>query len=366
MGGEAEEGPQIVTVDPRHLRRYGLLAGYFFLSLYVMTVFTIGQGFGLGIDRVERIMHGGAPRPVPYRMLVPTLSRIGIALVPGSVEERMRPLLISIRDSEPGRLIVAQRYKGEGHPPNLQDERIVETAVVTVIIYAFLLAFIAMLHRLAREVIPGSPAFAATAPLVALFWLPVFCANWAYSYDFAELFFSCACIFLLHRRQWLAYLVTFGLATVNKETSLFLLVFYLAWMWGRLPVRRYLQLGAAQLVVYAAIKGAITLHFADVPGEIMATAHSRQLAHMLGAYGFESAVAMIVVVCLTTWKWRTKPEFLRTGLWMLVPNGLAYFAGSNPGEYRSFYWSLPVVILLVTHTLVGAAGFLERSSADRA
>ncbi len=61
-------------------------------------------------------------------------------------------------------------------------------------------------------------------------------------------------------------------------------------------------------------------------------------------------------MALSAYRWRTKPEFLRCGLWLFVPFTVLFLLGGFPGEYRVFYEVLPILVLLTTASVVELAG----------
>ncbi|MBV8938547.1 MAG: hypothetical protein JO089_01740 [Alphaproteobacteria bacterium] len=331
---------------------YAFAAVYFALSVYVMGVFMVGWEFGGGGDySMHSVLQGRFPRPVIYRQFIPIISNLALHAFPE--QENITRWLIGLRNSELGQRMIHLRFPSA--PAALSDKMIYETSMVLLVIYAMLLAFIFMLYRLAAALMPDSRAYALTAPVIALLLIPVFAIRYAYAYDFAELFFSCACFLLLYRRRWSAYLACLAIATLNKETTIFIICFYFAWHWQFLPKRRYVRLGLAQVLVYAAVKGSLTLYYSDHPGFMVQHTFVDNVFYFV-QYNYVHFVAALVTAALLAYRWPHKPLFLRAGLLMSALNFAAYLLWCNPGEYRDLYWGMPVMILLAAHTLAQLTG----------
>lgn len=209
---------------------------------------------------------------------------------------------------------------------------------------------------------PASPAYARASPIVMLLIMCTLHGSFAYSYDYAEILFSTALLYLLMKGRWQAYILCFALGTYAKETAMFAIFFYAINAYPRLPFRQYIGLGLLQICIFAAIRAAIVHYFADLPAaydENQAYSGSLQL-NFLYLFNYNdnySLASFAVMIILMTYRWYDKPLFLRSALWMLVPNGAAYFLTCTPGEYRDLLWSMPVIGLLVTHSIVTMAGF---------
>ena len=323
----------------------------FVWAAYVMIPFALGAA-GSGYTGLDTSPYGTPARPMVYRVLMPAVARTVLHLIPAAVEIPATKQLIAWRDSEQGRVFVKTYFKRQ---PPLADGIIFETAVVFCVCYVTLLAFLAMLYGFARALFPESLAYALLAPVLALQLLPIFSINNAYIYDFAELFFACALPTLLLKQRFRWYGAVFALATLNKETTLFMIVFFAAWGYGRIPFRLFLRLLLAQCVIYGIIKSAITLYFRDYPGELIGPpvtlAGNLQWIMQWGDYKF-----ILLAIMLMAYRWKEKPPFLRAALPMLLAHTCVYLTLCVPGEYRDFYWSLPVMLLMIVHSLVAGVG----------
>jgi hypothetical protein len=330
---------------------------YAFLSLYVLTIFSITNEFGT--DWI-----GHETRPVAYRPLILNITTVLDWIVPEAVKDHARPYLLSAIESDLASALISRNYT-EPAKLALSEPRIVWTAELLLVVYLTLLSSVWMVFALAKALLPGSPATVLIAPVLTLLLLSIFHGTYGYTYDYAELFFSAALLYLLFRQRWGLYLLCFALATYNKETSLFTIFFYFLFYASRLPRRRYIVLGVAQLALYAAIRAGIMHYYADLPsvfGDEGAYIHTwrENLLYLFTYNNFNDLVNLIVMVVLLTYRWWEKPLFLRAALWMLPANAAAYFLACHAGEYRDFLWCLPVLVILAAHSLACMAGFHKK------
>ncbi len=316
-------------------------------SAYVMVPFAIGAT-GSGYTGLDSYPYGTPSRPMVYRVLMPMVMKAALHLVPDAVERPVKAQLISWRDSDEGKAFVKKYFLRK---PPLDDGQIFESAAVLCVCYVTLLMFLGMLYMLARAMFPESTSYALLAPFVALQVLPILTVNNGYIYDFSELFFSCLLTWLMLKGRYCVYLIAFAIATLNKETTLFMIVFFAAYVFRKVPFRQYRNLMLAQCVLYVAIKGALMLYFASYPGELIGpkvtVAGNLHYLWQWGDYKF-----LLFALALMAYRWTQKPAVLRAGLPMLLVHWGIYFAICVPGEYRDLYWSLPAMLLLMTHSLV--------------
>lgn len=326
------------------------------LSLYVMAVFFIGSNLGAdnGAWNTPRL------RPYAYRQLITEIANSISYLLPEGVWHALEIALQWVRDSSFGQRLIATRYPLSSLPLPLQNDHLVDTFILMLVIYAALIAFLWALYKTARSLFPDSYAYAYCAPLLALLLLPVTAVKYGYSYDFAELFFSTYCFYLLYQRRWLPYLVWFALATFNKGTNIFIVVFFVMYFYSRLPWRTYLQLLAAQILLWGSITLLITSIFADREGVMFTHAVYvwSNLFYTWG-YGYYGVLAVLASVILIVSHWQEKPEFLRVSVGMVLANFVVFFVICIFDEARDMYWSYPVLLLLASHTLVRGSGLNE-------
>lgn len=351
-----------MTLPPPTVIRRGVFAlffgAYLLLSLFTMLAFMKGAQFGGNATVAEEL---ATPRPpIAYRVLVPAISDALYKIIPEETKPFLTAQLVQWRDSNFARRIFPWPNNQPWAWPMLMEKNIVRALVNMCVCYISLLAFLYALYRLAAALMPESELYALTAPLLALIVLPAFAARYGYTYDFAELFFSCACLYLLLKERWVAYLGCFLLAMFNKENAGFTIIFFMLWFYPRLSAKRYLSLATVQWLIFSVVKIGLALYFIDRPNRYVGGAYvlrlEDQIVYTLG-YDYHSVLCLMMTFVLLTFRWQEKPAFLRTGLVIFASIVPVYWLTCNPGEYRDFYWALPPMLLLATHTLIQLSGF---------
>jgi len=335
-------------------RKAFLLAAFvasLWMAVYAMGPFAIGAT-GSGYTGLDSYPYGTPSRPMVYRVMMPVVARAVLAVVPQAVEKAATQRLVEWRDRDETQGMIKKLFL---RAPPLKDGQIFESAVVMVISFVALLMFLAMLYVLALTVFPESIAYALLAPVLAVELLPLLMVNNAYIYDFTELFFSCLLTYYMLKGRYRAYLFAFALATLNKETTLFMIVYFAAYMFGKVPVRTFQMLMLAQCVVYGAIKGGLILYFASYPGELIGPPVTvAGNLYYLWQWGDWKYVALCFAAM--AYRWKDKPASLRAGMPMVAVHWLVYIVICVPGEYRDLYWSLPVMALMITHSIIKLLG----------
>lgn len=345
---------QLISLFTRQRMVFWLfMLAYLLLSLQVLAVFFHGSEFATNYMRHDQ-------RPVMLRALIPLVSDTLNGLIPDSIRPALAAPLLSLIEWQP--IVKLIRAAPQRFAWVLEPNEIVATGVRMAVVYLSLVAFLAMFYRLASSLLPGSRAYALFAPMLALLIMPVCYQSFGYTYDFADLFFSCALLYLLHKQRFTQYLAVLALATFNKETSLFTIFFFAIYFIDYLPRRNYLLLLGAQLATYAAIKGGLEWHYAAYPflpwppenGQVLRL--NDNISYVLNYLFFYSVLGLVAVFLLLTYRWEEKPVFLRRAIPMFGLNVLVCFFMNSPGEFRNWLWGMPPLVLLATHSLLSANG----------
>jgi hypothetical protein len=72
----------------------------------------------------------------------------------------------------------------------------------------------------------------------------------------------------------------------------------------------------------------------------------------LDPYSISQFLALIILGVAIIYDWENKPEFLRHSILIICPLIVLTFFFGCLDEYRDYYEVYPIVILLVTHTVV--------------
>ncbi len=318
---------------------------YGVVALAVMTDFLLHSGVNLNpLARLESMMDGSANRPFVYRALVPALVSAVNAVTPEPVIEAIERSL--------GQGPVSARLMRNF----LQEEGRAYPALWAILLmFGSLAGYGVLLHRLAQRLFADSPIVAWISPLLGLVIIPAF-ARQGYIYDFPQLFLFTLCLYLMAGRNWLAFLLAFGVTCFNKETTVLILMTYLLYYRGKLSRRNFVGYGLAQLAIFAAVKMVLSWWYAHNPGDDMELWFFIHLMFLKRDLLHPAVPVLVGGLALSAYRWHAKPEFLRCGLWLFVPFTVLYLMGGFPGEYRVFYEVLPILVLLTTASAVELAG----------
>lgn len=330
---------------------------YIILSAYVVARFAIVSNFGDSWrgTRLSDMVQGTAERPYVYRVLVPWMIGAADRLMPEFVQEAAGDALMSLKTSPVITPFITDKYnlRMVFEQPELMHLRVAMLLVVTLLLAGYIVA----LYKLGRALFPGEWAMALFMPVLGLLLPPALAYPTMYTYDFAVLFLSTCCYYCLAAGKWRWYYVWFILACINKETSVFLLLFYSLWYFPRMETKRFITHWACQFILFVAIRGAIYHAYADNPGEFLKSDYFNwQLITLLTGYDYADVIVYCAAALLLTCGWQQKPLFARYGLSIFALMLGAFIIFGRPEEYRVFYDILPLLIVLATHTLVSYTG----------
>jgi len=316
--------------------------GNLILALTVLLVLNWYMRFGgLGTSDQGRYMIGGmvygtAHKPFVYRALLPQTVRVVTRLVPPSVGEW------AIAAPWIGETI-ARFDLGESYP--------VEGLLMIVGIAAFLAAYPLALLSLAQATIPklDSPWTA----VVALLLLP-FSLFKGQFYDLPQLTLFTLSLALLAQAKWRPYLVGLFFTSLNKETSVFLVVVFVLYYWERMERFQFWKLLGAQCLIYGAIRAWLTWAFWDNPGaplEWHLFDHFYSPNEMAWLFAWMSLPVLCLAAALVAYRWQDKPLFLRRAVLLIVPLAVLYLLFGFPFEFRTMLEVYSPAFLLAAGSL---------------
>ena len=325
------------------------------LALIVFILFLRTSQIGVnGKATFEKVLTGTAYRPYIYRQLLPIAASALSPYVDGMWALRLG------RQSE--RVLGDRFFRGQLNG-RLYPRQVV---LILAMMYLSLAAFPATMWFLARELGYGWKA-RYLMPVAALLTTTVF-FGYGYMYDFTVLFLFTLGLWLMYRRAWIAYLLVFALGTLNKETTLFLVLIFALYYWHRLPRRRLWSLTAAQLGIFALIQGALRYRFRNNPGATVEWHLPDQIATYQGIFMHApwwmaaSLVGLALIALAVIRSWKQKPEFLRVALTPLPFFVVLMLLWGYPLEGRAAMEMLPVLALLM---LPPPSGVVSRGIAAR-
>ena len=265
-----------------------------------------------GQDAPENLVAGSATTPYQFRVLLPWIVRAGVAthLIEPSV--------------------VAERTAFGA----------IETVFLVLLAYVFR-RYLALFIQ--DHVVASIAALSIYAVLPFNYFNYVF-----YPYDIpAALFFTLGLI-LLHRRNWALFYPVFIAATMNRETSIFLVAATVFVFFDSCSRRTLALLVSSQLLIWVAIKTGLWLLYGDNYG--------------VGLFFCQLRVNVLTIVtfriraisALSTWGWlwvavvmghrRIADPFLRRNLWLVPLFVVAMLIVGFVLEVRIYGDVLPIVL----------------------
>lgn len=310
-----------------------LLALCFFVFAIYLNVTNIGSNQRASL---LKMMAGTADLPFQSRVLVPAIIKILTNVLPVNLFSQIEfPLFATAIN-------------------NLSDHT-PETLPAWLAVFLMLAALIGSvfaLQLLMRKLGFPSRAIYFWSALYPLTFMVFFLA--AYIYDFPSLFLFSAALYTLappkpneshSLHKWLLYLVLFSLATLNKETSLLLLLVYALVYFGKLKTAEFVQWATAQAVIYAGVRYWLLNLYSNNPGSAVEYYWPLYLEYPLLL--LISLLALVLLCFFIVRGWNSKPLFLRRALVISAPLVLLYFLFGYPLEIRVFLEAYPVVYLLL-------------------
>jgi len=269
---------------------------------------------------LEPMMDGIGPRPFVYRVLTPFIVRVI------SMAFNIPPLF--------GALIV---------------------------MYLSLLGFALTMPSLIKIFLPEGNFLKPS--LMAPLGLVPFLLVHRQVYDFPTLFLFTLALFFLAKKNFRGYLPVFIFAVLSKETSLFLLFFFLLQFNG-MERKRFIFLAAVQLVFYALIRLALIYVFRDNPGSVVEF-HLYEhmgvyLHYWLAALALLASAIGIIYICIMIPL--DEANFIRNSIIAIGgPTLILYFFLGMPFEIRIFLEAYPSIFLAVLLAVRFSLGHTEES-----
>lgn len=169
-------------------------------------------------------------------------------------------------------------------------------------------------------------------------------------YDIATVMFFAFSLGLLARGKFNNYYMLFFIASLNRETTFLLTVFFLVYFFNRLPRQQYFFGVLYQGFAYIAVKIMLITFYADVPGAVL---YLNPVGVMQGYMDKPVGFALALLVFFSTFlviairRWNEKPVFLRVAFLTIFPIQLIlHILMGYPYEIRVFAEAFPVLLLL--------------------
>jgi len=156
---------------------------------------------------------------------------------------------------------------------------------------------------------------------------------------------------LLARGKFKEFYLLYPLGCMNRETMFLLSIFFAAHYFGKMETFRYLSGLIYQGAVFTGIRLMIMKIFEGNAGQLIYF----QPWHILKEHADHPIMLFLLMVLIAlTWhgvarRWKEKPEFLRSALFVLLPlQVILYLMAGNAFEVRVFAEVWPVVVVMVS------------------
>ena len=192
---------------------------------------------------------------------------------------------------------------------------------------------------------------------VGSFWMPS---------DIPSVFFFTLLLLLLYRRETGWYYVVFAVATLNRETTLFVAATFLFVEWSRRPLREVVLHLGLQALIWTGIKGGLAwgvggrssaegLFQVQLLYNLQDITTFRVFRDFIGNWGF---AWVPVLFCYKS----IQSEFIKRTLWCVPVLVMAMLVVGVLDERRVFGEALPIVLSALCVLIVGLAGIDARPS----
>ncbi len=330
--------------------RYAAAAVY---PLVASAVFVLWLGMDLRLRMIQpgvtawpgsalpEMVDGTAGRPYVQRILLPSIVRAVVAVVPIRTQRRLGRQLVQAGHPLASRTLDALEW---------DQRRVFEYIVAAAIAYGCLVAFPFAVRELHAVAHGARGIDSHLAGLASILGLPLTFQQGGHPfYDPATLVLWATSLRLIASPHRWPYYIAFTLATLNKETAIVLvLVFALYWAGGL--ERIALHIGG-QVGVWLMIRGAIWWAYHMNPGPMFMANAESNLILMVSRVPWPH-YALLGLMLLTASSLGREPRLIRASFCAVGPFVVAYLLVGRFGEVRFFYEVWPVVAILATDTVL--------------
>lgn len=219
-----------------------------------------------------------------------------------------------------------------------------------IIMYISLIGFSFTLMALAKIFLPLS--YASAIALLAPIGLLPFLIYQRHIYDFPTLLVFTLALYFLARNNLGMYILIFTIATLTKETSIFLFVFFLI-QFSSIGAKRILLWSAAQIFIYAILRLGTVFLFRNNAGGMMEF-HLDDHLNMYRQYPEYTVILFLLLFTIAgtaILQKEDKTNFLRNSAIAIGgPTFVLYLLSGMPFEMRIFLEAYPSTFLSIALT----------------
>lgn len=165
------------------------------------------------------------------------------------------------------------------------------------------------------------------------------------------LFFTLAMAFLVKKR-YNAFYALFPIATLNRETTILLTIFFVIYEYKRMPRIHWLLGIMYQVIAYVSIRALTLWVYRDRAGTLIWLTFDQ----IIQSYLSQPVLVSVLLLLTFTWLffvfhgWSNKPKFLRYAFLCIFPlQVLLHLLFGLPFEIRVFVESVPVITCLIAY-----------------
>jgi hypothetical protein len=300
-----------------NLLKAGCLVLVLCMSVYVMMCFMFGSDFfGIGDRSPQALMEYTAPKPHAQRQLVPAIAR-GIFII--TPQSALKPVTDTLHElwwnSSTFSAMVHFRHP-IATPPELNDNHLFIFSLFALIEYSFLLGFAWVMWLLGKQLFPNQLDIQLLGVVTSMAVLPVFCGKYGSACDFPVLFFGALLTLLIAKEKPVLYCVILALATLNKETTFYVMAVYFLYGYQHFSKQKWIFFGVLQVIVYATVRLASYLLVPNPAGSMVdQNGLSAHLQMGWDGYNMPTLLSIAAMMVLFTYRLETKPLVLRCWQW---------------------------------------------------
>ncbi len=271
-----------------------------------------------------KLIEGKAKKPYVYRRLIPDLTKYMDMATPDVIADPLRKVL----------------HK------NLPNEFFGKSGRdwILAYLYANVLAYLSLIFSYFYVIKIKKEVGIKNIYLDIFYFLgiPPF-LYFRYIYDFTTLFlFSASYYYCLKKRDF-KYLIFFLLSSYNKETSLFLILFFL--LTRELKEKEERTIFGLQVLIYGFIRSYTFLIYKGNKGLTLSPHFDLQFQNFFSPYTFSNLFVYILIIYLIFGKWKEKPLWLKKSLFIFPIYLILFFFFGIPQEYRIFLDIYPLLFI---------------------
>jgi hypothetical protein len=290
------------------------------------------------------MISGEAQKPYVTRVLVPWLTRGISALMPEYIHTAAENL--ATRNVLLGSFLMAYRT-----PADFALEAIISLLLQLASIVGFAFTFRGLYRKVFKtpELVPEMFTLVVLLGITPMLF-------YGYIYDFPSLLISTLGLYCIASKRKVCYFLVFTLATLNKETAIFLAgpAILLFWDWLRPSLRKVAYGILAQAGIYLGLRIPIGWIYHNNSGGMVEN-HLAEHAIILRDFPIVSVLTFLiamVMIWLAFNRWRDKPVMVMFGVFpgiVLLP---MFLFGGYPFEIRVFYDVYAASFMSMIYTLL--------------